>query len=149
LTKNSSIFVEILISVRFRKNSEEVIQTFSYNSKNKFSKLLNDTRFSLYNTFKRKIMENSIHTPGILEFSRIKTFNDKTEVLYNIVDEENLPEFKNKHFNVVGYVPKTPGCDNCLYEKEIEGSPFIYCDFKQKTLNKKQKTCKWFKQEDE
>lgn len=146
MTKNSMIFVEILISMRFENNEEEVEQIFSFNSKNKFSKLLNDPRFDLYNTFKRKIMEKSVHTPGSLEFSRIKHFTDKTVAIYNIIDIENLPDLKNRHFNVVGYVPSSPGCDNCIYMKEMKDSPFIYCDFKQKTLNKKQKTCKWFKQ---
>jgi hypothetical protein len=140
-------FVEILIALRYKRVDNEIHQIFSFNGKNKYAKMLVDSRFTIYKTFERKIYENSINIPGVLEFSRTLVFKDEIVVVYTIEDENHKNLLKNKLFNVVGYVPKNTGCDNCIYLQN-KTDCFFYCDFKQKTLTNKQKTCRWFKQKD-
>jgi|GEM_PF-4325031 hypothetical protein len=133
---------EILISERFYKRSNKIFQHFIYDKK--MSKCLLDERYKIHEIFEAKIKEKALS----LYFIQRREEKDRIILEYEITEEFEKPS--NSYFVVAYEIPKYPGCDFCKFRQQCKecskNSPFIYCEYKQKTLSHKLKTCKFFRQ---
>lgn len=133
--------LEILIKERYYKRENKIFQHFIFDKRN--GKYLRDTRLSIYKNFEKRIKEKAFQG---LYFIQRRDEKDRTVLEYEIVEDFEKP--KNQYFVVAAELPPNPGCDYCKY-KNLYNPPFIWCEYKQKTLSHKIKNCKFFNQKDE
>lgn len=126
--------LEILISERYYKRNEKIFQHFIFNKK--YNKYLFDERLRIYQEIQRKINER------VLDLYFIQKRNENDRI---VLEYEGDEKPKNDYFVVAAELPKNYGCDYCQYKK-VYNPPFIWCEYKQKTLPHKIKTCKFFRQ---
>lgn len=126
--------LEVLISERYYKRDGKIFQHFIYDKK--YHKYINDERLIIGQLFESKIKEKS------LDLYFVKRREEKDRV---VLEYEGEDKPRNSYFVIAYEIPKTLGCDYCKY-KYIYNPPFIWCEYKQKTLTYKIKTCKFFRQ---
>lgn len=131
----------MVIGVRFYVRGEKIFQHFAYDKK--FDKQLRDIRLNAYEQFETKVKEKS------LDLYFIKRREEPGKVILEYEFPEGAERPQNSYFTLMSFLPDNFGCDFCKYCKKIEGSPFIWCEIKQKTLPHKVKNCKFFRQKNE
>lgn len=130
--------IESLISIKFFKRKNKIYQHFIF-TKKKDLKYLRDKRYTLYDKLESKIKGCSLN----LNFLQRREENDRVVLEYYTEEEVNLPD--SYFFVIAGFAPPTPGCEYCIYRVNQNGSGF-FCNYKQKYLTNKLKSCKFFKQ---
>lgn len=145
MPKEKSIeFTQALITSEVEIRDNLIYQIFRYDKK--LLKYLTDSSYILYNKFEKKLRDLSIFVEGI-DF--VKRINDKGEVIlvYEIVSQEAVKQIDKtrKSFKIVDFTPPNPGCAFCIYKKVLN-EDFFYCEYKEKTMSKEIKTCRYFKQ---
>lgn len=137
------------MSLTHQIKGDKLYQIFNYNKRNKDTKLLFDSRYLIYDKFERRLINLSLSATGILDFSIRKNIFDEGKIVleYNIIDHSRFDKYllKDQIFKVVDYVPPYPGCDFCLHKKELDDT-FFHCCYKDKTMTKSIKNCKYFRQ---
>lgn len=135
--------IEVLISERYYKRENKIFQHFIFDKK--MSKFIRDERYKVYELFERKVKSRALD----LYFIQRREDKDRVILEYELIEDFEKPS--NEYFVIAAELPKYPGCDYCKFRKQCEGcskdSPFIFCEYKQKTLSHKLKTCKFFRQE--
>jgi hypothetical protein len=145
MAKEKSIeFTQALITSEVEIKDNYIYQIFRYDKK--LTKYLTDSSYILYNKLERKLRDLSIFIDGINFIERI---NDRGEVIlvYEILLEEAVKQVDKtrKSFKLVDFTPPNPGCAFCVYKKNIN-EDFFHCEYKEKTMSKEIKTCRYFKQ---
>lgn len=135
---------EGMISVKFIHRGDKIFQHFTPDNV-KTRKYLTDTRFIVYDKFQKKIKELSLSNDENFIFIERRDESEKIVLEFKIKDMIDFQKPKNYFFVIPGFLPLSPGCDQCLYKKNINET-FIYCNFKDKTLTSKLKNCRFYKQ---
>lgn len=139
--------IEILISIKFFRRGNKVFQHFIYgNQKN--VKFILDSRYTTYEVFKSKLIENSLSRDPEISFLERKDLEGEIVLIYES-EKTFLPQ--NYYFKVIDFVPPNAGCKYCIFrdtkvdEKTEELK--IICRFKNNLiLNKELINCKVFRQ---
>ena len=142
MTKNQ----EILLQVRYFTRGDKVFQHFIIVKKQK-SKYLLSSKYLLNVKFEKFIEDNalSLHNENYRFCS--KSDRDNEIVMeFEIVDPTIKKEFKSFFANITGPTPTSDGCDECRYFK-TDGETF-YCDKREKEIDKRYKTCRFYKQKE-
>jgi hypothetical protein len=133
--------LEILIKERYYKRENKVFQHFIFDKRQ--GKYLRDIRLKIYREFEKRIKQKAFDE---LYFIQRRDETDRTVLEYEI--EEGFEKPKNTYFVVAAELPSNPGCDFCKHRRDYN-PPFVWCEYKQKTLSHKIKNCKFFNQKEE
>lgn len=144
MAKNTIEFIEVLVTSEIEIQDKFIYQKFFYDKK--FQKYLTEPNYILYNKLEAKLRQISFYEDGI-EF--IKRENDKGEIvlIYEITSPDAVKKIDKSRtlFKLVDFTPPNPGCAFCVYKKVLS-EDFFYCEYKEKTMAKEVKTCRYFKQ---
>lgn len=132
--------IEVVVGERFYIRGDKIFQHFNFNKK--YDKYLKNTMLEVYEQFEIKIKQHS------LPFYFIKRRDDKPGKVVLEYESPNKDKPKNIYFTLFSFIPNQFGCDFCEYKRNAT-KPFIWCEYKQKTLPYKLKKCKFFKQKRE
>jgi len=139
---NDIRFYGLLIHLKYFRRERKVFQHFIWNKRDKYAKLLRDSRFILHNKFEENIKKNFNDT---LEFIKRRDEDDRVVLEYNIPEDKVFDKKKDQYFRIVDFIPPNPGCEFCIYQ-ENKDDIFFTCFLKQKTITEELKSCKYFKQ---
>lgn len=139
--------LEGLISVKFLNRNDKVFQYFIIDNKRVAQKYLTDKRFIVYDKFQEKIRSLALSNDSNFSFIERRDEDEKITLEFHINDISKFEKPQNYYFVIAGFVPPCAGCEFCTHRKDIKDT-FFYCDFKQKTLTSKMKTCQYFRQID-
>lgn len=100
--------------------------------------------YLLYDKFEIKLRQHSFFQEGITFLQRIN--DEGMVILVYAIENPNVKIDKTrKMFTLADFVPPTNGCAFCRYKKNIDEN-FFYCEYKEKTMAKELKKCRYFKQ---
>lgn len=134
--------IEVVIGERFYVRGGKIFQHFIYDKR--YDKPLRDLRLSVYEQFETKIKEKSLN----LYFIKRREEPGKVILEYEFPEGSERPS--NSYFTLMSFLPDNMGCDFCKHcKKGYNGSPFVWCEVKQKALSHKIKNCKFFRQKNE
>lgn len=133
--------IEVLISVKFFVSDNKIFQHFIIENKKGSRKYLLDKRYTVYDKFKEKLKALSLANNSSFEFFDKREEEDRIVLEFKIVDDYEKPQ--NYYFVMPGFIPKSPGCEFCIH---LKTNGVYYCDFKQKSMSERLKTCRFFKQ---
>lgn len=135
---------EGLVSVKFIHRDDKIFQHFVFDNK-KTKKYLSDKRYIVYDKFKKKILELALSNNENFSFIEKREEEDRVVLEFHINNLDEFKKPKNYYFVVPGFIPSSPGCEHCIFRKDLDGG-FIYCEFKEKTLTQEMKSCRFFNQ---
>lgn len=140
--------IEVLISVKFLFKENKVFQYFTIaadNNKNLLNgKYLRDSRYLVYDKFNDKIKEVALHFLND-KFTLVERRDDEEKITIEYKYSEEVEKCKPYYFIIAGFVPSSPGCDDCKYKGEEDKGCF-FCEVKNKNLAQKIKNCSVFRQ---
>lgn len=144
--KDSIRFVEILITQEIKIEDDCIYQIFSYDRKNKDKKYILDSAFILYEKFEARLRKEAIFENGIVFTERINDDGSVT-LKYLIENKDSLKNINTskRFFKLVDFAPPNKGCSYCIHKKDIDEN-FFQCCYKDRTMTKEIKNCKYFKQ---
>lgn len=134
--------------MKFIQRGNKVFQYFIFDDV-KSSKLLRDSRYSIYDKLEKKIKELSISTlePESFSFLERVDGDDKITIVVSELPREDSYQFKNYYFTISSFVSRSPGCITCSNNKN-GATVFVECAKKNKIIPKAMKSCSLFKEEE-
>lgn len=128
--------IEVVVSERFYVRGEKIFQHFIYDKK--YDRYIKNHTLEIYEQFEVKAKQRS------LPFHFVKRREEVGKIVFEYeYTEGEKPD--NKYFTLFSNLPDQMGCDFCQYKKNGT-RPFVWCEYKQKTLPHKIKRCKFFRQ---
>jgi len=134
-------FIEILFSVEFEIN-ENIVKQYFYFEK-KYKKYLYNPSYQFFDKIKDKLKQYSLQNENISFLEKIEEEN--FILLIYEKSENDIIDNSKKMFKIVDYIPNNCGCKFCIYKKNLT-EDFFYCNFKERTMSRELKTCRYFKQ---
>lgn len=133
--------------MEFTVRDSDIIQTFSYDKRNKNKKYLLEPCYILYNKFEAKLRELSLQNDSLSFFKRVND-EGKVDLYYYILENLDMKQIdlNRKMFKLVDFTPPNPGCEFCIFKQDLNNDLFFRCDIKNRTMSKEVKSCKVFKQ---
>lgn len=98
-----------------------------------------------------ELFEDFVKSNALSTLNEDFVFVSRRDEADRVVLEFSYPQDKHIHkvgtyyYVLYGDIPFSNGCEDCAFKKSDTGDLF-YCDKKEKTMDKKMKTCKFFKQ---
>ena len=144
--KDTIHFVEILITQEIEIKDDCIYQTFFYDKNDKNKKYILDPSFILYDKFEAKLRSMAVFEEDIEFFERIN--DEGCVILKYYIKNSNAKKninFSRKFFKLVDFAPPNKGCAYCIHKEDIDEN-FFKCCYRDRTMTKEVKNCKYFKQ---
>ena len=134
--------IEILISIKFKKRENIILQTFELQSEKKILKYAMDKRFEIYDKIQDKIRELLLsNTSKNVEFVSKTEEDNKIIFQFNLLSEIDKNLLINYYHVIPSFLPPNAGCVYCANYTEEK-----FCPIKNKTILQPLKSCVVFKQ---
>lgn len=142
--------IQVLVAVKFLFKGNKVFQYFTISTDDRKNiidgKYLRDSRYIVYDKLNEKIKEVALHFLDD-KFTLVERRDDEEKITMEYTFEGDVVKYKPFYFTIAGFVPNTPGCDDCKY-KGVENKGCFFCEVKNKTLTQKIKSCSVFRQKE-
>lgn len=138
-------YAKVSIQIKFLYKESKAFQYFIIVD-TKMKKYVLDKKFLLNKQFENFIEKNALSNIDD-DFTFVSRRDDDEKVVLEFTFDENKEiEKTNTYFYTLsGNIPFGIGCEDCKYLKTEEG---LYCDKKEKALEQKLKSCRFFSQKE-
>jgi len=136
--------IDILISVKFKRQNDTIYQRFTFSNLNKRnSKYVKDKRFEAYDRVQDKITQYMLSNlfNDKVQFSLRAEEEKSITFSYKIINSIDNKCLENYYFVVPSFVPPDAGCKYCVHYGDDK-----ICNVRNKTYLQPLKNCVVFKQ---